>query len=62
MYVDCPAWAKLPRTTYTLLVVFTVDACHNDDLPDERAIRDEATSWLQSLHATVDDVCVGTVR
>ena len=45
-------------TTYSLLVVFTLDARSEEHLPDQQAIRDEATSWLQSLDATVHGVNV----
>jgi hypothetical protein len=47
-----------PATTYSLLVVFTLDARSEEHLPDQQAIRDEATSWLQSLDATVHGVNV----
>ena len=39
--------------TYTLLVIFTVDARTGEHLQDEQSIRDEAASWLESLDATV---------
>lgn len=45
-------------TTYSLLVVFTVNPRTHEHLQDPQAIRDEATSWLQSLDATVSDVTV----
>jgi hypothetical protein len=44
--------------TYALLVVFTVDARSDEHLQDQQAIRDEATSWIESLDATVQGVCV----
>ena len=45
-------------TTYTLLVVFTVDENAHHNLRDQLAIRDEAASWLDSLDAKVEGVCV----
>lgn len=45
-------------TTYTLLVVFTVDGHSHENLQDQQAIRDEAASWLESLDATVRGVSV----
>lgn len=51
--------ASTPRpTTYTLLVVFTVDGASHEHLHDQQAIRDEAASWLESLSATVRGVSV----
>jgi hypothetical protein len=44
--------------TYSLLVVFTVDESADDHLHDQQAIRDEAASWISSLNATVEGVCV----
>jgi hypothetical protein len=45
-------------TTYTLLVVFTVDGSSDQNLQDQQAIRDEAASWIESLSATVRGVSV----
>lgn len=45
-------------TTYTLLVIFTVDANSHENLHDQQAIRDEARSWLESLDATVQGVSI----
>ncbi len=45
-------------TTYTLLVVFTVDGHSDQNLHDQQAIRDEAASWIESLSATVRGVSV----
>ena len=42
--------------TYSLLVIFTVDASTDEHLHDQQAIRDEAESWLASLDATVHGV------
>ena len=42
--------------TYSLLVIFTVDARRDEHLRDQQAIRDEAISWLQSLDSTVHGV------
>lgn len=44
--------------TYTLLVVFTVDDNPHHNLRNQQAIRDEAASWLESLEAKVEGVCV----
>jgi hypothetical protein len=44
--------------SYSLHIVFTRDAGSDANLDDDRAIRDEATSWLQSLGATVHVVTV----
>lgn len=46
------------QTTYTLLVVFTVDEHSHENLHDQQAIRDEAASWIESLDATVHGVSV----
>lgn len=45
-------------TTYLMLVVFTLDARIEEHLRDQQVLRDEATSWLQSLDATVHGVSV----
>jgi hypothetical protein len=45
-------------TTYTLLVVFTVDENSHENLQDQQAIRDEAASWIESLAARVRGVSV----
>ena len=45
-------------TTYSLLVVFTVNARSDEHLQDPQAIHDEATSWLESLDATVHGITV----
>jgi hypothetical protein len=45
-------------TTYTLLVVFTVDEHSHENLQDQQAIRDEAASWIESLAAKVRGVSV----
>lgn len=45
-------------TTYTLLVIFTVDERSHENLHDQQAIRDEAASWIESLDATVRGVSV----
>ena len=42
--------------TYSLHVVFTRDADSDSSLDDAPAIRDEITSWLESLGATVHHV------
>lgn len=42
--------------TYALLIVFTLDARSAEHLQDQQVMRDEATSWLQSLGATVHGV------
>ena len=47
-------------TTYSVLVVFTVDPHRDEHLQNPQAIRDEATSWLHSLDATVHHVTVRT--
>ena len=46
------------QTTYTLLVVFTVDERSSEILREQQAIRDEASSWIESLDATVRGVSV----
>jgi hypothetical protein len=46
------------QTTYTLLVIFTVDERSHENLQDQQAIRDEAASWIESLDATVRGVAV----
>lgn len=46
------------QTTYTLLVVFTVDDSSHENLRDQQAIRDEAASWIESLAARVRGVSV----
>jgi hypothetical protein len=50
--------AENTKTTYTLLVVFTVDEHTGETLRDTASIRDEAASWLDSLNATVRGVSV----
>ena len=45
-------------TTYTLLVIFTVDERSHENLQDQQAIRDEAASWLESLNASVRGVSI----
>jgi hypothetical protein len=45
-------------TTYTLLLVFTVDDHSHESLHDQQAIRDEAASWIESLAAKVRGVSV----
>ena len=42
--------------TYAMLVIFTVDPGTQACLQDEQVIRDEATSWLAGLDATVHGV------
>lgn len=54
---NAPATTPQP-TTYTLLVVFTVDGHSDETLHDQQTIRDEAASWLESLSATVRGVNV----
>ena len=44
--------------TYTMLVIFTVNPESHENLQDQQAIRDEATSWLESLAARVEGICV----
>ncbi len=44
-------------TTYTVTVTFTPDP-DDEHLRDEQAIRDEITSWLESLRAVVHAVTV----
>ena len=44
--------------TYSLLVVFTVEPRSDEHLQDHQAIRDEARSWIESLHATVHGVSI----
>jgi hypothetical protein len=50
--------AENSKTTYTLLVVFTVTRESDEHLQDTACIRDEAASWLASLNATVHGVSV----
>jgi hypothetical protein len=50
--------AENNKTTFTLLVVFTVDEHTGDTLRDVGTIRDEARSWLESLDADVRGVSV----
>jgi len=45
-------------TTYTLLVIFTVDERSHENLQDQQAIRDEAASWIESLNASVRGVSI----
>jgi hypothetical protein len=45
-------------TTYTLLVVFTVDEQSHENLQDQQAIRNEAASWIESLAATVRGISI----
>ena len=47
----------MPKT-YTVVVTFTVGSGPDEHLRDERAIREEIESWLQSLDASVDSVTV----
>ena len=49
--------ARVPKT-YTVVVTFTVGSDPDEHLRDERAIREEIESWLQSLDASVDSVTV----
>jgi hypothetical protein len=42
----------------SLRVVFTLDAATAASLDDDQALRDETTSWLESLGATVHSVTV----
>ena len=49
---------RKPPTTYSLLVVFTVDPSGDEHLQNPQAIRDEMTAWLESLDAVVLDVRV----
>jgi hypothetical protein len=46
------------RTTYALLVICTVDGSSHEDLQGQRAIRNEATSWIEWLTASVRGVRV----
>lgn len=46
------------QITYTMLVIFTVDAASHENLSDQQAIRSEARSWFESLDARVDGICV----
>ena len=46
------------ETIYTVTVTFGVGAPPDEQLRDERAIRDEVESWLASLEATVYSVTV----
>ena len=46
------------RTTYALLVIFTVHPESERHLRDQQGIRDEAQSWLESVGATVHGVNV----
>ena len=49
----------LAQTTMRFLhVAFTLDPVRAENLDDDQAIRDEATSWLESLGATVHSVTV----
>ena len=50
--------AENTKTTFTLLVVFTVDEHSGETLRDTDSIRDEARSWLESLDADVHGVSV----
>jgi hypothetical protein len=45
-------------TTYTMLVIFTVDPNSDENLQDQQAIRQEAQSWIESLGASVEGVSV----
>jgi hypothetical protein len=45
-------------TTYAMLVIFTVDANSHENLHDQKRMRDEAQSWLESLNASVKGVNV----
>lgn len=45
-------------TTYAMLVIFTVHPESDEQLQDQQAIRDEARSWLESLDASVQGVCI----
>ena len=44
--------------TYTATVTFTVTEGSDDHLHDTQAIKDEITSWLESLKADVENVAV----
>ena len=44
--------------TFSVAVTFTVHAQTDAHLQTRRAIRDEVTSWLESLNATVRDIHV----
>lgn len=44
--------------TYAMLVIFTVHPDSDNQLHDQKSIRDEAQSWLESLDATVQGVCI----
>ena len=50
--------AENTTTTYAMLVIFTVDHNSHENLHDQQAMRDEAQSWLESLDATVQGVCI----
>jgi hypothetical protein len=41
-----------------MLVIFTVHSESDQNLHDQRAIRDEAQSWLEGLDATVHGVSI----
>ena len=47
-----------PSTTHSLFVMFTVDRSGDEHLENPQAIRDEMTSWLESLGAVVHEVRV----
>lgn len=44
--------------TYAMLVIFTVHPESDQALHDQQTIRDEAQSWIESLDATVQGVCI----
>jgi hypothetical protein len=43
---------------YTVIVKFTVTDATDEHLQHEQTIKDEITSWLESLKAEVEDVSV----
>lgn len=54
-----PQTPTTKTTIYELRIVSTVDSQSDEHLQSEQAIRDEASSWLESLNGTVERVSLG---